>query len=259
MDLFPNKYEKEGKIIINGKETTLIDHLKLLRTEKNLNKAQISRIIKNNDYWYSQIEMSDKSRNKGDDNRRKYIKRSELLNIISVVCFNAKNSDDLITTKQLSENYVDNLLQIKPLTYTSYQKNFSFYNRTKNTQENIITNLSKSIELQLTNYYNVLIDMNATNATIDRYIELLNNFNETLKADKFFAISLAGLPVAKYLYESTRNEKESLYDEISEIINTLEDKEKIDDNDIKNVKNELNYLIKKYDFKRQLNKNTLYY
>lgn len=233
MNLFPNKYEKESKIIINGKETTLIDHLKLLRTEKNLSKAQISRIIKNNDYWYSQIEMSDTSRNKGDDNRRKYIKRLELLNIISVICFNAKNSDDLIMTKKSSENYIDNVIGIRASIYSPYTENLSFYKRTSKTQEKVIENLIESIKLQLSSQYKSFLSVNATNDMIDEYILLLNNFNESLKADRLFAISLAGLPLAKYLHESTRNEKEEFYDEVTQLFFELEEKDEIEYDDIK--------------------------
>lgn len=56
----PLRYEKEGLIFTNEKEITLIAFLKEKRIEKKITKKYISNIIKNNDYWYSQIEMGKK-------------------------------------------------------------------------------------------------------------------------------------------------------------------------------------------------------
>ena len=108
-----DRYEKNCTIYINGNETTLINYLKEKRIEKKINKKTISNIIKGNDYWYSQIEMGKK-----DDNRRKYITRLDLIDIISVIIYDAKTLLDLERFRDNSANYLDKIIKVAP-----YDKN----------------------------------------------------------------------------------------------------------------------------------------
>ena len=103
----PIRYGKKDEFVLDGKKYVLIDFLKERRTENKITKKFISNIIKGNDYWYSQIEMG------RDDNRRKYIERDELANIISIIIFNAKNFLEVKHYKLQSLNYIDNVLKLK--------------------------------------------------------------------------------------------------------------------------------------------------
>jgi len=103
----PARYEKNCTFFLNGKKYTLIDYLKEQRLEKKITKKNISIIVKNNDYWYSQIEMG-----KTDDCRRKYINRLDLISIISVIIYDAKNKLDIERYCMDSANYIDNILKL---------------------------------------------------------------------------------------------------------------------------------------------------
>lgn len=105
----PTRYDKNSIVYINGEEYTLIDYISKKRKEKKLNKKFISNVIKNNDYWYSQIEMG-----KVDNNRRRFINRNDLISIISVIVFDARTPFDLERTLSESENYIDSIINATP-------------------------------------------------------------------------------------------------------------------------------------------------
>lgn len=104
------RYEKFSKITVNDKDYTLIDYLGILRKNNGVKKTDISRILKNNDTWYSQIEMGKK-----DDHRVKYISRNDLINILSIINFGAQNSTELQIYHKMSADYLDNDLKAIPL------------------------------------------------------------------------------------------------------------------------------------------------
>lgn len=104
------RYEKYSEITVNNKKYALIDYIGILRKNKGIKKADISRILRNNDTWYSQVEMGKK-----DNLRIKYIGREDLINIISIIKFGALNDTDLRINERASTDYLDNELKATPL------------------------------------------------------------------------------------------------------------------------------------------------
>lgn len=104
------RYEKFSKITVNNVNYTLIDYLGILRKNSGVKKTDISRILKDNNTWYSQIEMGEK-----DDLRTKYIGRDDLINVLSIIKFGAKNTTELQIYHSMSADYLDNDLKAIPL------------------------------------------------------------------------------------------------------------------------------------------------
>lgn len=144
----PIRYDKNSLIYINGKEYTLIAFLSEKRKEKKITKKTISTIIKGNDNWYSQIEMG-----KIDNNRKRFIKRPDLIDIISVVIYGAKNPLDLERYATEAENYIDVIMNVTP--FDQYPRQIPVYE------------LLKQAEKISTSEY--------TDNRINEYLEVLNS------------------------------------------------------------------------------------
>ena len=106
------RYDKTQLLLIDGKEIKLIDHLKELRQKNKITKKKISNLVKKNDYWYSQVERNGK---KGDDNRQRTIYKPDLINIISIVKYNAQSSAELDAFREKSEIYLTKIIKATPL------------------------------------------------------------------------------------------------------------------------------------------------
>ncbi len=208
----PYRYEKNAPINIQGEEYTLIEYLKILREENNITKTQISRVVKNNDYWYSQLEM------KNDNNRRKFIKHIELVNIISVIKFKAASKTDLKNFFRRSEDYVIYNLALEPMDYVTDEMFHRRYVRSSETQENMIEDTLQSITKQLETFYKHLLNNNAS-GDLSRFLDVLRNLKSSLTTDIWFTLEYIGVPLQDFLLSSSRSEKEQLIDEISNCIN----------------------------------------
>ncbi len=190
----PLRYEKNSIIYINGKEHTLIDYLKEKRIEKKITKKSISNIIKNNDYWYSQIEMGKK-----DDSRRKFINRLDLINIISVIVYEAKTALDLERFYANSENYIDNIIKVS--SYDEYPRIMPLYEI-----------INRNSELFNPEYTNNRIDecLNDLNSVIkdfygkcnpieqDSIINFLNTLILNLSVEPILTLHYYGLPFCSF-------------------------------------------------------------
>lgn len=212
----PLRYEKYSAIKVNGIPYTLIEYLSYKRKEKKLSKKYISQIIRGNDYWYSQIEMG-----KNDDHRRKFINRTDLTDIISVIIFDAKNNYELKLLKIDSENYIDTIL--KPISYDSEPRAKQLYE--------VINTLDK---IMAPDYMNKRLDdtlfqLNETLRTIfsssdpmlkDSIITLINLMILNLSIDPIISLHYYGLPFSpifssKFISENnsdTNIEQELLQD-----------------------------------------------
>ena len=139
------RYNKSQKLYIDETETTLIEHLKKLRTENKITKKRISNIIKQNDTWYSQIERSGKN---GDDNRQKTIYRPDLINIISIVKYGASSISDLGKHHSQSEIYIDKIIKATPLNESLRTLEWYEINnrRTPDEQERLFESVLSSIK-----------------------------------------------------------------------------------------------------------------
>lgn len=213
----PLRYEKNSTIYLNGKEYILIDFLKEKRIEKKITKKNISNIIKNNDYWYAQIEMGKK-----DDSRRKYINRPDLIQIISVIIYDAKTALDLERFHANSENYIDNIIKV-----TSYDKN----PRIMPLHEII----NRNNELFNPEYTNNRIDscLNDLNSVIkelynkcnpieqDSIINFLNTLILNLSVEPILSLHYYGLPFCTFFSACPKDdESKSIIDE--NILNELD-------------------------------------
>lgn len=198
----PLRYEKNAIIYVNGEEYTLIDYIKKNRQKKKITKKFISNIIKNNDYWYSQIEMGKK-----DNNRRKFINRQDLIHIISVVIYDAKTPLDLERFYANSENYIDNIIKV-----TSYDK-----------QPRVVPLyelMNKNRELFNHEYSNNRIDecLNDLNSVIkdfynkcnpieqDSVINFLNTLILNLSIEPIIALHYYGLPFCTFFSAQPKDE-----------------------------------------------------
>lgn len=212
------RYEKNTTIYINGEETSLMAFLKEKRLEKKITKKNISKIIKNNDYWYSQIEMG-----KNDDHRRKFINRLDLINIISVIIYNAKTSLDLERLYSNSENYIDNIMKV-----TSYDQEARVIP--------LYEMINKSNELFSTKYNDARLNdcLNDLNTTIkdfynkcnpiekDSIINLLNTLILNLSLEPILTLHYYGLPFCSFFSAHPKEDRDkSLLNE--EMIKDIDD------------------------------------
>lgn len=225
------RYNKLQKLFIDDNETTLIEHLKKLRTEKKITKKKISNIIKQNDTWYSQIERSGKN---GDDNRQKTIYKPDLINIISIVKYGATSISELGTYHNQSEVYIDKIIKAVPLeesleTLEWYQINNS---RTPSEQEKLFESLMNTINKSIRQSY-----INLPYSEKDNFLNCLKEISSSLKIDTCFLISLAGLPFSEFLYEADQNRIDNL---IKEVMATM-DKIEIENVDKKTTLNNSTY------------------
>lgn len=209
------RYNKSQKLYIDETETTLIEHLKKLRTENKITKKRISNIVKQNDTWYSQIERSGKN---GDDNRQKTIYRPDLINIISIVKYGANSISELGEFHDKSEVYLDKIIKAVPLEESLellewYEINNS---RTPSEQENLFESLMKSINKSIRQTYTHLPLKEK-----DNFLNQLKEINASLKIDACFLISLAGLPFSEFLYEADQNRIDQLIKDILEITDKI--------------------------------------
>lgn len=215
----PIRYEKNATLYINEKETTLIEFLKEKRLEKKITKKYISNIIKDNDYWYSQIEMG-----KNDDNRRKFINRLDLINIISVIIYNAKTSLDLERFYSNSENYIDNILKvisydqearIVPL-YEMINKNNELFSTEYNT--NRLNDCLNDLNTTIKDFYNKCNPIEK-----DSIINLLNTLILNISLEPILTLHYYGLPFCSFF--SARPKDEESKNELDE--NVLKDMDDI--------------------------------
>lgn len=216
----PLRYEKNTIIYINGEEHTLIDYLKEKRTEKKITKKFISNIIKNNDYWYSQIEMGKK-----DDSRRKFINRPDLIHIISVIIYDAKTPLDLERFYANSENYIDNIIKvtsydrqprIMPL-YEIMNRNNELFNPeyTNNRIDECLNDLNSVIK----EFYNKCNPIEQ-----DSVVNFLNTLILNLSVEPIIALHYYGLPFCTFFSAQPKDEacKESLEeDALNDLDSTL--------------------------------------
>ena len=199
----PIRYEKRVPIVVNNTEYQLIDYLSLKRQEKGITKKDISLIIKNNNYWYSQIEMGE-----NDNNRRRFINRNDLVDIISVIFFDAKTVLDLEYSTSFSERYIDETLKI-----TSYDKS----PRPMPVYE-MIAQFNKSTAPEVTNLRldNCLSDLNNTinklfhNADPIQQIaiiNLLNAFIYNLSTNPIIMLHFCSIPFSIICKAKAKNEE----------------------------------------------------
>lgn len=174
----PARYDKNSLVYINGKEYTLIDFLSEKRKEKNLTKKFISLTLKNNDYWYSQIEMG-----KIDNNRRRFINRNDLIEIISVIIFDARTPFDLERTSADSVNYIDSIMNATP--YDLHPRYIPTYEIEKN--------------------LNFLYDAECANERVNEYLNAFNNsvrdfYLQCDNMGKSAIVNLLGVMIANMRY-----------------------------------------------------------
>lgn len=222
-ELRPIKYEKNGIVSIDSKNYSLIDFLSLKRKENKITKKAISNIIKKNDYWYSQIEM------KSDDSRRKYINRDDLVAIISVIIFNARNETDLMHFRINSINYIDNVINAVPCEskttiplVESEKKYFKIYN------EEFAKKQFDDTMSELTNTFKrIYFSSSTTPYKQNSMIHILNEIILNLNTEPDVSLHYYGLPFSSFFAARQLSEN-----------NTIDlDKEKF---------NDLNELLKKY-------------
>lgn len=235
------RYNKSQKLLIGNEEITLIDHLKDLRIKKKITKKKISNIIKQNDYWYSQVERDGKN---GDDNRQKTIYKNDLIDIISIVKFDATSFSDLEKFHAQSELYIDKEIHALPLSESIKRLEWYQINniRTPDEQDSLFSSLLDSITKVLHETYTLL-----SHGDRNDYLNALKEINASMKIDPLFIVFLAGLPLSEFLYEAEQSNITTL---ISELTTTV-DKFSIQ-NDSEQNRNNLYYLsrlrevLKKY-------------
>lgn len=225
------RYSKTQKLLIGNEEISLIDHLKDLRTTRKITKKKISNIIKQNDYWYSQVERDGKN---GDDNRQKTIYKNDLIDIISIVKFGAASFSDLEKFHAQSELYIDKEIHALPLSESIKKLEWYQVNniRTPNEQDSLFSSLLDSITKVLQETYTSL-------SLGDRndYLNALKEINASIKIDPLFIVFLAGLPLSEFLYEAEQAKITTLIKELTATV----DKFSIQDNTQEN-KDNLYYL-----------------
>lgn len=216
------RYDKNQRIIYNENELTLIEHIKNLRTSKKITKKKISNLIKQNDYWYSQIERSGKN---GDDNRQRTIYKPDLINIISIVKYNANSISELNELYHKSECYLDKEIHAIPVTESIKKLEWYQINniRTEKEQNDLFLSLSNSISKLLEQTYYSL----ASREDKDAFLNSLKEIKASMKIDPLFIILLAGQPMSSFLYEA--NEK-TMFSLIKELTNTIDGFSRIEDN-----------------------------
>ena len=210
------RYDKRQLLLIDDTEVRLIDHLKDLRTKNKITKKIISNLVKHNDYWYSQIERDGK---KGDDNRQRPIYRPDLINIISIVKYNASTAEEMQTYKNKSEAYLDKIIKAVPLKESI--KRLEWYQlpvgRTEEQQDRMIHSLIATQTKLIERAFNAL------EGTQDRdyFINCLSNFNTCLKIDPIFIIYFMGLPYMDFLYEAKRADLIDFFNSVNSLIDNF--------------------------------------
>lgn len=208
------RYDKNQILIINDTEIRLIDHLKECRTNKKITKKKISNLIKHNDYWYSQVERDGKN---GDDNRQRTIYRNDLVDVISIVKYDATSFQDLEELRSKSEVYLDKIIKALPLKESA--RKLELYQilqpRTNEQQYKLLNSLLSTHEQLLRNTFESL----SSNHDRDNFLDALRNTNLALKIDPLFIVFLMGIPYADFLYEA---KQEKLFDLFRDIINIVD-------------------------------------
>lgn len=232
------RYDKNQILVIDNREIKLIDYLKEIRSHKKITKKFISNLIKHNDYWYSQIERDGKN---GDDNRQRTIYKTDLVNIISIIQYDAISSKELELFKSKSEVYLDKIIKALPLKESI--KSLDLYQldhiRTSEEQNRLLDSLLNTQEKILRKTFESLRD----NKSKDLILDALKNTNLALKIDPLFIIYLMGLPYADFLYES---KQEEIYSLLRDIISTIDNiTQNNSTNDIKTAPEYLRKIQKK--------------
>ena len=147
------RYDKNQLLFVDGHEISLIQYLKQLREKKNITKKKISNLIKHNDYWYSQVERNGK---KGDDNRQRTIYRADLINLISILLYDADTASALESNYNSSVTYIDKVLKAVPLKSSARQLDWLTLHqmRTDNEQEKLLNSLLATHEKLLRQTFN---------------------------------------------------------------------------------------------------------
>lgn len=232
------RYDKNQILVIDNREIKLIDYLKEIRSHKKITKKFISNLIKHNDYWYSQIERDGKN---GDDNRQRTIYKTDLVNIISIIQYDATSSKELELFKSKSEVYLDKIIKALPLKESI--KSLDLYQldhiRTSEEQNRLLDSLLNTQEKILRKTFESLRD----NKSKDLILDALKNTNLALKIDPLFIIYLMGLPYADFLYESKQEEIYSLFRDIISTIDNITQNNST--NDIKTAPEYLRKIQKK--------------
>ena len=210
------RYDKNQPLIIDERETTLINHLKELRTKKKITKKRISNLIKHNDYWYSQVERDGKN---GDDNRQRTIYRNDLVDIISILCFDATTSSDLESSKVKSENYLDKVIKALPLGNSARKLDWYqlYQGRNHEAQEQLLESLLATHEKLLRQTFQSLSGADDR----DNFLNAFKNMNLTLKIDPLFFVFLSGIPFANFLYDSKKEKIDSLLRDIMNLLDAF--------------------------------------
>lgn len=215
------RYDKNQLLFVDGHEISLIQYLKQLREKKNITKKKISNLIKHNDYWYSQVERNGK---KGDDNRQRTIYRADLINLISILLYDADTASALESNYNSSVTYIDKVLKAVPLKSSARQLDWLTLHqmRTDDEQEKLLNSLLAIHEKLLRQTFN-----NFNNsADKDNFLNALRNMNTSLRIDPLFVMFLVGLPFADFLYEA---EETTVNDLLRELMDKI-DKITIDNN-----------------------------
>lgn len=215
------RYDKNQLLFVDGHEISLIQYLKQLREKKNITKKKISNLIKHNDYWYSQVERNGK---KGDDNRQRTIYRADLINLISILLYDADTASALESNYNSSVTYIDKVLKAVPLKSSARQLDWLTLHqmRTDDEQEKLLNSLLATHEKLLRQTFN-----NFNNsADKDNFLNALRNMNTSLRIDPLFVMFLVGLPFADFLYEA---EETTVNDLLRELMDKI-DKITIDNN-----------------------------
>ena len=201
------KYDKNAEVDYHGEKFKLIELLKKLRSEKKISMEKISEIIKGNKYWYSQIEYKE---------RRTYIAKSELIQIISVIKFGAKNLEDLAKCEMFSEDFIKDI-HLEPVD-TPYR----YPRPTKDSED--VEEQSKKIDLLLNSICQSIRECIESVEVSERddLIRCLKNFNRTIKHNSIFALWLIGLEFAPIFDQSTAI---LYYNFLNEIQNVLDKRE----------------------------------
>lgn len=216
------RYDKNQLLVIDGKEIRLIDHLQELRLAKKITKKKISNMVKNNDYWYSQVERNGKN---GDDNRQRTIYKPDLIKIISIVKYGAQKTSDLDTLHDKSEIYINKIIKAIPLKESV--RKLQWYdihnNRTPDEQERLFNSLLNTHTKLLQQTFNNLSNL----IDKDNFLNCLKNINTSLRIDPLFIIFLSGLPFADFLYETKQEDLNHFLRNMMKILDSFNNDESI--------------------------------
>lgn len=251
------RYDKNQLLVIDDEQITLINYLKKVRSAKKITKKKISNLIKHNDYWYSQIERDGKN---GDDKRQRSIYRPDLVNIISIVFFDASTSTELDTLQLKSENYLDKILKAVPIKNSVRKLEWYeiFQGRTEDEQNRLFDSLLATYEKRLREAFDSL----QGSADRDAFLNCMKNINLSMKIDPLFILFLSGMPFADFLYDSTQANINSLLRDIMQQIDKFTIENQLNPNsEVSTYLNKLQKEIKSYtkkDFLSELNKKQVF-